>query len=64
MVKLYKSADPIIIKNECPGKLELQTTSKGAKDINVIVYKSSEKMIEAIEKQISIKPTFLQRITN
>ena len=33
-------------------------------DIDVIVYKSSEKMIEAIEKQITIKPTFLQRITN
>ena len=34
------------------------------KDIDVIVYKSSEKMVEAIKQQISIKPTFLQRITN
>lgn len=34
------------------------------KDIDVIVYKSSEKMVESIKQQISIKPTFLQRITN
>ena len=34
------------------------------KDIDVIVYKISEKMVEAIKQQISIKPTFLQRITN
>ena len=34
------------------------------KDIDVIVYKSPEKMVEAIKQQISIKPTFLQRITN